>query len=96
MEELRLSIDEILTDLNSERIPCTCSAVAEVLRIPPPSLANQVFGIKRPETSWVVNAQTGRPTGYSFNQMHPELFRTNYIIATGHELRQCLRSRRGE
>lgn len=90
-----MSIDEILAFLNKERIRASYSAVTEVLGIPPQSVG-QVLGIKRPEASWVVNGKTGRSTGYLPNQMHSELFISSAIIATGDELRQCLRSRRTE
>ena len=90
-----MSIDKILDCLNSERIRCTYSAVAEVLGVPAQSVG-QFLGIPRPEASWVVNARTGRPTGYAGNQMHPELFRTTRVITTGDELRRQLPSGRTE
>ena len=52
------------------------------------------------ERSWIVNAETGLPTDYSRDDMHPSLFRANEMIGRGTELvvrmtawkarRQCL------
>ena len=45
-----------------------------------------------PQTSWVVNAGTGEPTGYTDPQSkHPDLHRDRVILKTGSELLALLK-----
>ena len=78
-------VDEILEFLNEERIRCTYTAVGEVIGTIPISVS-RYLGRKRPEASWVVSKENRTPTGYSENERHPDLFRTEKIIQSGHEL----------
>lgn len=80
----------ILDYLNRARIRCTYGAFGGVAGIPPVAVGRQL-GPRRPEASWVVNADTGEPTGYAPHQQHPDLHRTNDIIRTPDELRQRMR-----
>ena len=38
------------------------------------------------ERSWIVSAETGLPTDYGKDEMHPALFRSDAIISSGMEL----------
>ena len=41
---------------------------------------------RSPEASWVVNADTGLPTGYHEHERHPALLSRTEIITNGNEL----------
>ena len=87
-----LTVELILDCLNRERIRATYGAVGEVLGRPAQSVGG-VLGGRTGRASWVVNAKTGEPTGYSAEEKHPDLRRTEQIIRTGEELRQLLQGR---
>ena len=72
--------------LNATKIRATYGAVGELLGVPGRAVG-AMLGRRRPEVSWVVNARTGKPTGYSAKQCHPDLYKNPYIIRTGEELR---------
>lgn len=78
-------LDGIILFLNQHKIRATYGAVADMLRVLPQSMGARL-GRRRPEVSWVVNAETGLPTGYSAEEMHPELQRTAEILRSGSEL----------
>jgi hypothetical protein len=40
--------------------------------------------------SWVVSRQTGLPSGYEDEQLHPELLRSNRVIDSREELEKWL------
>ena len=82
-------VDEILEFLNEERIRCTYTAVAVVIGTSAQSV-NLYLGKRRPEASWVVRKDTGTPTGYSENERHPDLLRTEKIIQSGRGLIKAL------
>ena len=82
-------VDEILEFLNEERIRCTYAAVAVVIGTTAQSVS-LYLGKRRPEASWVVNKETETPTGYSENERHPDLLRTEKIIQSGRELIEAL------
>jgi hypothetical protein len=79
------SLDEVIRFLNDERIRVTYGAVAGLLGVPPRGLGSHL-GSRRPEVSWIVNAQTGVPTDYNRQEIHPDLFSKAEIIRTGSEL----------
>ena len=85
-----LEIGEILKRLGAERRRCTYGAVAGVLGITPAEVG-PLLGERRPESSWVVSAKTGRPTGYSPEQIHPELELHPDVISDAEELRVLCR-----
>ena len=90
-------VDEILEFLNEKRIRCTYTAVAEAIGTVPMSVSSYL-GRRRPKASWVVSMKNGTPTGYSENERHPDLLRTEKIIDSGLELMRALdewRLRRG-
>lgn len=79
------SVDEILRMLNDTRTRATYGAVAAVLGAPARSMG-AMLGHRRPEASWVVNADTGLPTDYDQATWHPELLASSAVIRSGHEL----------
>ena len=82
-------VDEILEFLNEKRIRCTYTAVAEAIGTVPISVSSYL-GRRRPEASWVVSKENGNPTGYSENERHPDLLKTEEIIQSGLELMKAL------
>ena len=82
-------IEAILAYLNRERVRCTYGAAGGLLGVAPVAVS-RLLGHRRPEASWVVLARTGLPTGYSPDQMHPELRGNPAIIADAAELRERL------
>jgi hypothetical protein len=80
-------LNEILRFLNAAQIRATYGAVAGVIGGIPQSIGARL-GHRRPEASWIVNASTKLPTGYSPAEMHPALQRTSDVIESGSELRQ--------
>lgn len=85
-------VDEILHCLNAERIRATYGAVGDLIGIPAISVS-QYLGERRLKASWVVNDDTGQPTGYTADEKHPELRRTAHIIRAGDALDALLRQR---
>jgi hypothetical protein len=80
-----LTLDEVVRFLNSEQIRATYRAVAEVVGGIPQGVGGRL-GTRRPEGSWVVNAKSGLPSGYSIEQCHPALLLKSQVISTGAEL----------
>src|SRR5689334_22348479 len=78
-------LHEIIRFLNDERIRATCGAVAAVLGVPSRGLGS-CLGSRRVEVSWIVNAETGLPTDYNRQEIHPDLFSNAEIIRTGSAL----------
>ncbi len=85
-------VEEILRYLNAKRVRATYSAVGGVIGVPAQSVG-QYLGERRPRASWVVNDDTGQPTGYGSNEKHPDLCCTAHIIRTGEALDALLRQR---
>jgi alkylated DNA nucleotide flippase Atl1 len=79
------SLAEILTFLNDASTRATYGAVATLLGVPPRSMG-AVLGARRPEASWIINADTGLPTDYEPSDWHPDLLASGDVIRTGHEL----------
>jgi len=77
-----MTIDQILTALNKRRVRATYGAVGQVLGISARNVGNRL-GQRRPEASWVVNAKTGKPSGYLPNECHKDLFSNTTILRTG-------------
>jgi len=71
--------------LNNEQVRATYGAVGEVLGVIPRAMGARL-GPHSHERSWIVSAETGRPTDYGQNEMHPSLFRADEIISSGMEL----------
>jgi alkylated DNA nucleotide flippase Atl1 len=85
-----MKAQEILDFLNRNQVRATYGAVADLLGVLPRGVG-AILGEKRPEASWVVNAQSGEPTGYTELQRHPGLHSKPPILRTGDELRRALR-----
>jgi alkylated DNA nucleotide flippase Atl1 len=81
----RVTLPEILAFLNEKEIRATYGAVAGVLGLPPRSLG-AALGSRRPEASWIVNAESELPTDYDHTHIHPALFRRSEVIRTQYEL----------
>jgi len=79
------SLTDILSFLNDTRRRATYGAVASVLGVPPRSMG-AMLGARRPEASWVVNADTGLPTDYEQSDWHPDLLASSDVIRTGRQL----------
>lgn len=78
----------VLECLDRERVRATYGAVGEVLQLPAQSVGLQLRNHAK-QSCWVVSTRTGKPTGHSDTQTHPEFFSTR-IIDTGAELLQLL------
>lgn len=83
-----VTLDDIVEYLNDQKIRATYGAVAQVVGGIAQSIGERLGGAfgRRPEASWVVNADTGLPTGYTVKQTHPALQSRTDIIRTGDEL----------
>ena len=88
-----LTIDEILNALDDGRQRATYGAVAALLGTSPRTL---MVGRQRDQRhSWVVSRKTGEPTGYSPEQIHPDLREKPEIFETKEGLEQYLAARVG-
>ena len=90
----RATLDEVLAFLNDEQIRATYGAVAEVVGVVPRALGTHL-GPRRPDASWIVNADNGLPTDYDQTEWHPALLSRGEIIKSGRELILRLTIRRG-
>ena len=79
----------ILDYLNENLTRCSNNAAAKALGITAPEL-KKLLGTRRPETSWLVNASTGEPAGYSAEEKHDELYRVSRIIKSAEVLTRNL------
>jgi len=82
-------ITVVLHYLNEVTTRCTYNAAAKALGITPQAL-KKLLGERRPEISWLVNSGTGEPAGFTDNEKHPELYRTNRIIKSAEVLTRNL------
>ena len=83
------TIDKILRCLNDHKTRATYGAVGGLLGISAPS-AGQKLGDRRPFASWVVRADTGLPSWYCPDQIHPHLCANGHIIVDSSELQELL------
>ena len=81
-------MDQIIDTLCDARQRATYGAVAAVVGSAPRTLMK---GRERDQRhSWVVSRQTGLPSGYEDEQLHPELLRSNRVIDSREELEKWL------
>lgn len=81
-------MDQIIDALDRQQQRATYGAVAAVCQSSPRTL---MAGRERDQRhSWVVRRQTGQPTGYEAEQMHPSLFQSERVIETRVELERWL------
>ena len=73
------TLAEIVRFLNRAEVRATYGAVAGLLRVVPRSMGARL-GDKEPQKSWIVNAKTGLPTGYTAAEMHRMLKRNPTIF----------------
>lgn len=95
-------LDQVVEGLNRQRIRATYGAVAGVIGVLPIGVGAQLGRwnarhcvaeeARQPRLSWIVNQGTGQPVGYTDDQKHPELERTDEIVDTPERLRELLES----
>jgi hypothetical protein len=78
-------LQKIINFFSRECLRATYGAVGEALNLPGRAIGS-MLGPRRHEASWVVNAETGEPTGYEDQEKHPALHENAEIITTGIEL----------
>ena len=84
-------LDGILTALDQHHQRATYSAVAALLGQTPRLL---MHGKPRAQSnSWIVSKTTGRPTGYTDADVHPQLAANETILKTREELAAWLANR---
>lgn len=77
----------ILEFLERREIRATYQAVGEAIGVSARGVG-AMLGERNPRASWVVSADTGKPTGYEPEQEHPALYNNPQIIRTGADLRR--------
>ncbi len=80
----------VLRFLGETRTRATYGAVGDVIGCVAKGVGAKL-GERRPEASWVVNTETGLPTGYKPEEMHPALREREEIVDDGEELGRRLR-----
>jgi hypothetical protein len=83
-----LSLDEIVEVLDQRGQRATDGAVAKLLDQSPRSLLKGRDRGRR--YSWIVNRETGLPTGYAEDQMDPRLRDSGPVLGNDVELRTWL------
>ena len=83
------NLKQVLEFLNRNKLRAGYRDVAGFLGLPPGSLS-EMLEHRRPDACWVVNLETGRPSGYSEAECDPAL-RSNDIIADEDDLRARFR-----
>ena len=85
-----ITLDQVLDALEHARQRATYGAVASLLGRTPRTLMR---GRTRDRHhSWIVNRNSGKPTGYADEELHPELESNKQIIDTPIELEGWLAS----
>lgn len=82
------SLESIVQFLNDAQVRATYGAVAELAGGIARGIGDRLTRLysRSPEASWVVNADTGLPTGYHAHERHPALLSRTEIITNGNEL----------
>jgi len=82
------TLDQILDALHGKHQRATYGAVAAAVGSSPRTLMK---GRERDQRhSWVVSRQSGQPTGYEPEQLHPALVASDQVIETREELEKWL------
>ena len=87
-------LDEILDLLNRHQQRATYGAVGAIIGRPAAFLMGG-----RPRNhrhSWIVNQETGLPTGYAETEMHPALRTHEQVLVTSEKLESWLTAARAE
>lgn len=82
------TIDSIVDQLDRFHQRATYGAVASVVNRSPRNLMDKRS--RGPRDSWVVSRQSGMPTGYEPEQMHPEIQARETILSTREALESWL------
>ena len=85
---LKLSLDEIVELLDRHGQRATYGAVAKLTGNAPRSLLKGRDRGRR--YSWIVNRETGKPTGYQDDQIDPRLAGSNAVIDDADALQRWL------
>lgn len=86
---MNANIQQVLDFLNRNKLRAAYRDVADILRVPACALS-ALLGPRRPEASWVVNEETGKPSGYVEAECHPDL-RLHDIITDAGDLRSRMK-----
>lgn len=90
MAETSLDLDHVVNILNRFHQRATYGAVGGVVDRPPAFLMS---GYPRNHRySWIVNAESLLPTGYTEEEMHPSLRERELVISSAAELEEWLRN----
>ena len=85
-----MTLDEIVHQLDQHAQRATYRAVAQLLGHSPRSLLRGRERARR--FSWIVNRETGRPTGYAEEQIDPRLSSSGAVITDPSDLERWLAS----
>ena len=78
-------VQQMLEFLERNKLRASYKDVADFLRIPRAALA-MLLESRPPEACWIVNEETGKPSGYAESECHPDL-RTHDVIDGQADLR---------
>ena len=87
------SLDQILDALHRARQRATYGAVASVLGAAPRTLMKSRDRDQR--HSWVVSQKTKVPTGYTADQLHPDLMLNDRVIESREDMSAWLQAQPG-
>lgn len=80
-------LEKILDCLNSTCCRATYKAVGDIIGVFQRNVELEL-GDCCPRNCWVVNKETGQPSGYTASQMDPRFDRKSRLLTTARELRQ--------
>jgi predicted RNase H-like nuclease len=89
------SVNHILEILENAHQRCTYNALAGYLDIDMPRLFS-ALGLRRPRASWIVNQESLKPTKYTAEQEHENLYDHPHVISDAAELASFLDTPRKE
>lgn len=89
-EYRRMAVLRILQVLNERRQRATYGAVGNAIGVNPKYVGRRYLGDRRPEASWIVLGNTGKPRGYAASEMHADLFSNDTVLRTGAQLNVLL------
>lgn len=80
-------LEKILDCLNATRCRATYKAVGDVIGVYHRNVRLELRN-RCPRNCWIVNKNTGQPSGYTSGQMDPRFDRHSRLLTTDRELRQ--------
>jgi hypothetical protein len=78
-------LEAVIRFLNEKKVRATYGAVADYLGVRPISMGRRL-GDRHVAASWIVNGNTGRPTGYAEGEIHPDVLTSTELIRSGADL----------